>query len=223
MNTKLFFDMEFTGLHQKTTPISIGIVAETGETFYAEFTDYDKSQVDDWIQSNIIDKLSLTNYITKAVSGHEIYPLDKNTYSNALEMALAKKEMGVFECIGKTEMVKDRLEKWLFQFESITIWGDCLAYDWVLFCQIFGGAFSIPKNIYYIPFDLCTLFTENCVDPDIEREVFAYGVKNDTSKHNSLFDAIVIRDCYNKLKSSPFYDLLIQRRANKNSKKNTHE
>ena len=34
--TKIFFDTEFTGLHQKTTLISIGLIAETGETFYAE-------------------------------------------------------------------------------------------------------------------------------------------------------------------------------------------
>ena len=47
MKTKIFFDMEFTGLHQKTTLISIGLIAEDGRTFYAEFNDYDKSQLDD--------------------------------------------------------------------------------------------------------------------------------------------------------------------------------
>ena len=43
--TKIFFDTEFTGLHQKTTLISIGLVSEDGREFYAELTDYDKSQV----------------------------------------------------------------------------------------------------------------------------------------------------------------------------------
>jgi DNA polymerase III epsilon subunit-like protein len=33
--TKIFFDTEFTGLHQKTTLISIGLVSECGKTFYA--------------------------------------------------------------------------------------------------------------------------------------------------------------------------------------------
>ena len=50
---RLFFDMEFTGLHKNTTPISIGIVSEGGKTFYAEFTDYDESQCDDWIKENV--------------------------------------------------------------------------------------------------------------------------------------------------------------------------
>ena len=57
---KVFFDTEFTGLHQNTTLISIGMVAEDGQaSFYAEFTDYDQSQIDDWLQSNVVDKLSL--------------------------------------------------------------------------------------------------------------------------------------------------------------------
>jgi hypothetical protein len=38
--TKIFFDTEFTGLHQGTTLISIGLISECGKTFYAEFTDY---------------------------------------------------------------------------------------------------------------------------------------------------------------------------------------
>jgi hypothetical protein len=41
-NTKLFLDTEFTGLHQNTTLISIGLIADTGDTFYAELTDYDR-------------------------------------------------------------------------------------------------------------------------------------------------------------------------------------
>ena len=56
--TKIFFDTEFTGLHQNTTLISIGLVAETGQTFYAELTDYDKNQIDDWLKTNVIDNLT---------------------------------------------------------------------------------------------------------------------------------------------------------------------
>ena len=53
----LFFDMEFTGLRQNTTPISIGIVSEDGKKFYAEFTDYDESQCNDWIKENVTSEL----------------------------------------------------------------------------------------------------------------------------------------------------------------------
>jgi hypothetical protein len=56
---KLFFDMEFTGLHQRTTPISIGMVTEDGQAFYGEFSDYDMAQVDEWLTENVIAHLEL--------------------------------------------------------------------------------------------------------------------------------------------------------------------
>ena len=53
----IYFDTEFTGLHKDTTLISIGLVTENGDTFYAEFDDYDKTQCNDWIQENVINNL----------------------------------------------------------------------------------------------------------------------------------------------------------------------
>jgi hypothetical protein len=51
--TKIFFDTEFTGLHQNTTLISIGLISECGKEFYAELTDYDVTQIDDWLKQNV--------------------------------------------------------------------------------------------------------------------------------------------------------------------------
>ncbi len=50
----MFFDMEFTGLHKEATPISIGVVLENGAMFYGEFSDYDKTQCDEWITENVL-------------------------------------------------------------------------------------------------------------------------------------------------------------------------
>ena len=130
--TKIFFDTEFSGLHQKTSLISIGLISECGRTFYAEFTDYDKSQIDEWIQQNVIDNLYLT-------------PQENN--ANLKQWTL----------LGDKKVIKEALTMWLSQFDSVEIWSDCLSYDWVLFNDIFGHAFNIPKNVYYIPFDICTL------------------------------------------------------------------
>jgi len=173
--TKVFFDTEFTGLHQNTTLISIGLIAETGETFYAEFTDYDKAQVNDWIKENVIEKLHLQHIGLYANGVHSTYKGNKNT-------------MAAY------------LQTWFSQFEHVEIWSDCLAYDWVLFCELFGGAFGIPKSIYYIPMDICTLFKAKGIDPDINREEFA-GIQSRDEKHNALWDAKVIMECYNKLQT----------------------
>ena len=59
---KIFFDTEFTGLHQNTTLISIGLVSERGKTFYAELTDYDQTQLNDWLKDNVIANLTLQDY-----------------------------------------------------------------------------------------------------------------------------------------------------------------
>ena len=174
---KVFFDTEFTGLHQNTTLISIGMVTENGEKFYAEFTDYDKTQVDSWLKENVIDNLLLIPH------GNNKYVADK---FNGIEVR------------GSTIEIKVELEKWLSQFDKVEIWSDCLAYDWVLFCQIFGNAFSIPKNVYYIPFDICTLFKIKGIDPDINREEFA-NMKDGSQKHNALWDAKVIKRCFELL------------------------
>jgi hypothetical protein len=173
--TKIFFDTEFTGLHQKTTLISIGIESECGKTFYAELTDYDKSQIDDWLQENVISKLTLKD------EGYF------GSYDN-------------MNVLGDTELVQTKLRDWLNQFEKVEVWSDCLSYDWVLFNQIFGHAFNIPSNVYYIPFDICTLFKVNGIDSDVNREKFGCGeLYSDMPKHNALWDARVIKMCYDKL------------------------
>lgn len=94
-------------------------------------------------------------------------------------------------------MLKGELIDWLEPYDKVEMWSDCLAYDWVLFNDIFGGAFDLPSKIYYIPFDLCTLFKIKGIDPDVNREEFA-GIEG--KKHNALHDAKVIKACYDKVK-----------------------
>jgi len=175
----LYFDTEFTGLHKDTTLISIGIISEDNRTFYAELRDYDKSQVDDWLQEHVIDNLYLTNLF-----GEEgiVLPITSTD----------------FIMTGNMKEVATELKKWIKQFDNIKIWSDCLAYDWVLFNHLFGHAFNLPKNIYYIPFDICTLFEIKGIDADISREEF---INNSVTgnKHNALYDAKVIKACYEKL------------------------
>ena len=180
--TKVFFDTEFTGLHQKTTLISIGLISECGKKFYGEFTDYDNTQVDDWLEENVIKNLYLD------YNDNDANPID-------------------WKIKGDIDDVKAGLEVWLSQFEEVEMWSDCLSYDWVLFNQIFDHAFNIPKNVYYIPFDISTLFLLKGVDPDISREDYSkdYLVRKafqSGKKHNAMWDAFVIRECYNKLTES---------------------
>jgi len=191
--TKIFFDTEFTGLHQKTTLISIGLISECGKTFYAEFTDYAITQVDDWLKENVLNNLLFNHLYSNGIAGGD--PDNWQVKAN-------------------TNSIKEHLEKWLSQFDEVEMWSDCLSYDWVLFNQLFGHAFNIPKNVYYIPFDICTLFYAKGIDADISREKFvsntfsesgeplffdAEGNMIEKQKHNALWDAKIIRQCFAKL------------------------
>jgi len=178
MRTKIFLDTEFTGLHQNTTLISIGLISECGKTFYAELTDFNLAQCDEWIMENVLSNLCLKQ------------PHD---YSNGVKV------------LCNTKNLKRELSNWLKQFDEVEIWSDCLAYDWVLFNEILGHALNIPENVYYIPFDICTLFKIKGIDPDISREEFA-EIK-EKQKHNALFDAKVIKKCYEKLKKQEVLEL----------------
>ena len=174
--TKIFFDCEFTWLHQKTTLISIWIISECWKEFYAEFTDYDKSQCWEWIKENVINNLTLK----------ESYPRS-NRYK------------------WDSAFIKEKLIEWLWQFPWVEVWSDCLSYDWVLWNTLLSdysnGYPELPSWMYYIPFDICTLFKIKWIDPDISREEFVreeIGNKK-IKKHNALFDAKVIKMCYDKL------------------------
>ncbi|MEL6867854.1 MAG: 3'-5' exoribonuclease [Bacteroidota bacterium] len=173
-------DTEFTGLHQQTTLISIGLVTDQQESFYAEFTDYDPEQVGDWIQANVIEQLQFqekpNNYFEKIADKH-------------------------WRVKGNTAWIKTYLIDFLSAFEAVEIWADNLAYDWVLFCQLFGHGLNIPKQVHYIPFDLSTLFKVKGIDPDIKREDFVaeeLSLEDVANKHNALWDATIIRLCFYK-------------------------
>jgi len=191
---KIFFDTEFTGLHQATTLISLGAVSDDNRTFYAEFGDFDSLYVDKWIQENVIDQL-------------RFHPGDKGKGWRNCGTQISK---GVTESYGDKQFIKDCFVDWLGN-NPIEFWSDCLSYDWVLLCQLFGGALKIPQNFYYIPFDICTVLKVKGIDPDINREALAFPKAEDmkkfrdglngihTGKHNALWDALVIKGCYEKL------------------------
>ena len=96
-----------------------------------------------------------------------------------------------------------QIEKFLEPYDQVEVWSDCLAYDWVLFNELWGGAFGVPKKVYYIPFDLSTLLKVKGEDPDVNREEFAGidGMGIGGAKHNALHDAKVIKACYERLMS----------------------
>jgi len=175
---RVFFDSEFTGLRQDTTLISLGLVADDGSMFYAEFTDYDRTQVFDWLEENVLQHLWLSR------------PDQPRPWYGGSDKLVT--------CLGNRREVADRLREWLSQWERVEMWGDIIPFDWVLLNELWGGIFNIPPNVFYICYDICTLLKIKGYEPTINREEFAAfaGAEN---KHNALYDALVIKACYEKL------------------------
>lgn len=181
---KLFFDTEFTGLRKTTTLISLGIVAEDGRKFYAEFTDYSREQCDDWIKENVIGNLYLDGMGDGASSTDENQP-----------------------CIlvrGNKEYVKSELSEWLSRFDAVEFVSDVCHYDFVLLIDLFGTAFDLPKNVNPacrdINQDIARHFDISEAEAfDVSREEIVlelYGREIEGRKHNSLYDAEVIKAIY---------------------------
>lgn len=208
----LFFDTEFTGLRKSTTLISIGIIDRDAyegtykKGFYAEFTDYDKKQCDDWISTHVINNLALED---KQFGYKE--EINDITYFK-----------------GSKEMVKQALIEWVNDnyrnknkafYDSIQMVSDVCHYDFVLFIDLFGSAFDLPEYIvpyckdinediasnlsisYRMAFDYSReeLF-EDLLKVNRERiEDFSCRCKllSKGHQHNSLYDAFQISYIFN--------------------------
>jgi hypothetical protein len=196
----LFFDTEFSGLTQQTSLLSIAIVPDQGDWFYAVFSDLDTTSLSPWLQENVVPHLVLTP--------QQLAALPSGTYVR-----------------GSEEVIVAALRAYLANFEEIVMWADVPAYDWVLFCELFGGAFSLPKNIHYVVRDLATLLEAKGYHIDTDRFAMAYGKELGANagamisssdgrvgeeqapalttegllRHNALGDALACRACWQKL------------------------
>lgn len=175
LRTPLFLDTEFTGLERRGELISLGMVAEENQWFYAEFTDYNPALLSDWHRENVLPYL----YFGPAIP----------TQAAPAGCVLMQGDGG---------QIVQALRHWLTGFGSVEIWADVLAYDWVFFCELFGGALHIPKNIFYMPMDFATLLWAHHLDPDTDRLALS-GLPADTKRHNALTDAKILNRCFYEL------------------------
>lgn len=203
---KLFFDTEFTGLRKDTTLISIGIISEDGRKFYAEFVDYDHSQVNPWIEQNVIKHLRFS----VPALGEDYYFVasraDFNLPGNDLFSAWN------LEMNGTKKVIRAELNHWLSQFDSIQFVSDVCHYDFVLLIDLITNgrtAIDLPLNISAACHDINQDIAQHFGVTDAEAfDMSREQIMNDLcgseaivtgDKHNSLYDAEVIRAIYKEI------------------------
>jgi hypothetical protein len=205
---RIFLDTEFTGLRQDTELISIGLVSDSGECFYAEFIDFDRSKVEAWVQQNVVDNLLLSSKIVDPYKGWV-----------KITQRKAKSHLYSIATVGASVHIAKQLMSWLGSLQKtsdhkLEIWADCNAYDWVLFRNLLAHYPYFSDLVYYIPFDLCTRLYEYGIDPDISRVELAKLRSREKEnlllptsisssgelssiQHVSLYDAVLIKRCFN--------------------------
>ena len=198
---RIYFDTEFTGLRKDTDLISIGLITEGGNTFYAEFTDYDRTKLNSWIIKNVIKNLEHPEYNPD----YENYRIEANR-----------------------KLVQFHLNKWLEAVRDgreVQFVSDCASYDTVLLFDLLTGgrtAIYLPDWISPIVFDIVHIISANLdtlvIRSDLEGEVSSqtynydmlhnihkafdfsreliiddWGFHFDGMKHNALYDAKIIK------------------------------
>ena len=179
---KIFLDTEFTGLHKLTTLISVALVCEDGNEYYAELTDYDENQVTPFITKEVINKLFIKDF--------DLYR-DYNPEAKSVTVQ------------GNLDLVKQTLTDWLHKYkdEGVEIWVESPAYCWGLFVDIFGGVGYLPKQMGKVPYDLFTAYKLYGFDPQADKKTFLPDYDNliTFGENNSLNDARINMQIYKKL------------------------
>ena len=179
---RIFLDTEYTGLHQQSTLISLALYFDEQNYLYAEFNDFEISQINSWLKDNVMDQL------------------EHSGVNEALHVA-----GNTWKLKGSRVFVKEKIEQWIAQYPQIEIWADCYAWDWVLFCELWGGSLNLPKNIFFMPMDLATLFKLKGLNPDTSRFQFVKEKLlefSEAKQHHALWDAKVEKWCYENLIST---------------------
>lgn len=213
---KYFIDTEFIeGFHQPKflgipigkkrhfiDLISIGIVCEDGQEYYAVSNEFNPKDADSWVKDNVISKLG-ERY--KPFDTHEYDYLGGSIIANGDTWKSNKQisqEIKMFiyrDGIYSSGKVEPRQE-------NIEFYGYYSDYDWVLFCSLFGRMIDLPKGfpmyckdlkqeldnlsdrVYGVP----ACIRENRASTKSDRLEYIKGLKGypkQTNEHNALDDA----------------------------------
>ena len=169
------------------------MIAEDGRTFYTEFSDYDVTQVNDWIKDNVVANLKFNEY------AHYVRAWEPEKFDH-------------IEMKGTKRQIVQTLENWLAKYQNSEIYpggvqlvSDVCHYDMVLFIDLFGGAFDLPGYVnascHDINQDIATYYGVSESEAfEMSREGILKNLVSELpvgDKHNSLYDAMVIEKLYN--------------------------
>jgi len=172
---KYFLDTEFIEYPCTIDLISIGIVREDGQEYYAINKECDWSKANSWVREHVIDYLPFPQPKVCSVSANERFETWDNSFKSKREIAT---EIIYFVAMDKTP----------------EFWGYYADYDWVVFCWLFGTMSCLPPGFPMYCRDIKQLCDSmgNPLLPKMEGQ-----------DHNALEDAKHHKKCYEFLTAHP--------------------
>ena len=122
---KFFIDTEFIARRGSLELISIGVVSDRGNKFYAETSEYDISHFEQWHYENVYGSLK---------------------FLDAEKSDIIQDRDGVTEVYGSYKYIGEKLKNWINNIQvsdpirPLEFWGWFCQTDWVLFCWLFGDS-----------------------------------------------------------------------------------
>lgn len=191
---KIFFNVSHTSLGVNSTPISVGIITSSGEHLYAEYIDFDYTELDDIASTYTLPEMTWWGAYRKM--GRSFSQFFKTVQNDTI---IAGKHV---YAIGDRAYVNEQIRIWyrkhLRRQENVEVWGDQDARGTTLLQSLFQPIYESYKNVSPDIYDLSTVFKVYGIDPKMSREAFI-NRPLEFGKYEALYQARVIEACYDKL------------------------
>lgn len=170
-----FLDTEFIELPGSIELISIGIVSNDGRELYAVSKDFNlkAAWADEWIRENVLKPI------------YHDFNREKNRAFTLHSLWWVIREYGQ----SKKEIAAEILD-FIPEKTNPVFYGYYSAYDWVLFCQLFGRMIDLPKRSPMYCNDLKQIMD----GMGLTKKDEGYPVQE--NEHNALADSYWNKDLY---------------------------
>lgn len=171
---KIFLDFEFMEDGHTIDPLSVGMVREDDEEYYAEFAYADVRAGNPWVKEHVLPNLKSINKTHTYLVPYDALEDSSNPTFRAKYVEDIRKEIAEFCYVNG---------------EKPEFWGYFCDYDWVTLCQMWGRMVDLPS--YFPQFCLDVKQEMHC--KQIPKEYIERDHPQPTT-HNSLDDARWIKD-----------------------------
>ncbi len=180
---KYFIDTEFIDDGKIIDLISIGIVAEDGQEYYAQSVEFNHRNASLWVKENVLTHLlSCPSSHAASLGTSGLYRTDRAEHQRHGQCVDQQRGF-VHNCPWRTrEQLKRDVQMFFNPSDSFELWGWCAGYDFVAFCQLFGTMMDLPKGWPHYIKDLQYILDERGIsDGQLPQQ--------EDGLHNALADA----------------------------------